>query len=250
MKPGRPLAGRRVVITRATEQSGGDLAARLRVLGAEPVEVATIAIADPADGGAALRAAVRGAPAWIVVTSANGAQRVLDALDDAHAARFAVVGPMTASVLERAGVTPALIPPRFVAESLVDAFPSGRGRVVVAQASAARDVVATGIREKGWDVIAVEAYSTVPVRPAADRIAAAKTAHAILFTSASTVRSFVDAAGADAVPPVVVCIGPVTAEAATSAGLRVAAVPDEHTVPAMLVALTEVLAEGSRSPGP
>ncbi len=249
MKPGRPLAGRRVVITRATEQSG-DLAARLRVLGAEPVEVATIAIADPADGGAALRAAVRGAPDWIVVTSANGAQRVLDALDDPHSARFAVVGPMTASVLERAGVTPALIPPRFVAESLVDAFPPGPGRVVVAQASAARDVVATGIREKGWDVIAVEAYSTVPVRPAADRIAAAKTADAILFTSASTVRSFVDAAGVDAVPRVVVCIGPVTAEAATSAGLRVAAVPDEHTVPAMLVVLTEALAEGSRSPGP
>jgi uroporphyrinogen-III synthase len=64
------------------------------------------------------------------------------------------------------------------------------------------------------------------------------------------VRSFVDAAGVDAVPRVVVCIGPVTAEAATSAGLRVAAVPNEHTVPAMLVALAEALAEGSRSPGP
>ncbi len=165
MKPGRPLAGRRVVITRATDQTG-DLAARLRVLGAEPVEVATIAIADPADGGAGLRAAVRSAPDWIVVTSANGARRVLDALEDAEPPRFAVVGPMTASVLERAGVTPALIPPRFVAESLVDAFPAGPGRVVVAQASSARDVVASGIRDKGWEVIAVEAYATVPVSPA------------------------------------------------------------------------------------
>jgi uroporphyrinogen-III synthase len=243
------LAGRRVVITRATDQSG-DLAARLRVLGAEPVEVATIAIADPADGGAGLRAAVRSAPDWIVVTSANGARRVLDALEDAEPPRFAVVGPMTASVLERAGVTPALIPPRFVAESLVDAFPAGAGRVVVAQASSARDVVASGIRDKGWEVIAVEAYATAPVRPAPDRIAAAKSADAILFTSASTVRSFVDAAGVEAVPPVVVCIGPVTAEAAMSAGLRVAAVPDEHTVPAMLVALAEALTEGSRSPEP
>ena len=249
MKPGRPLAGRRVVITRASDQSG-DLAARLRVLGAEPVEVATIAIAEPADGGAALRAAVRSAPDWIVVTSANGARRVLAVLDDVRSVRFAVVGPMTASVLERAGVTPALSPPRFVAESLVDAFPPGPGRVVVAQASAARDVVAEGLRAKGWEVIAVEAYSTVPVTPAPDQIAAAKSADAILFTSASTVRSFVDAAGVDAVPLVVVCIGPITAGAAISAGLQVAAVPEEHTVPAMLVALTDALAQGSRTGGP
>ncbi|RPI05783.1 MAG: uroporphyrinogen-III synthase, partial [Actinobacteria bacterium] len=158
--------------------------------------------------------------------------------------------PMTASVLERAGVTPALIPPRFVAESLVDAFPRGPGRVVVAQASAARDVVAEGLRAKGWEVIAVEAYSTVAVAPAPDQIAAAKSADAILFTSASTVRSFVDAAGVDAVPPVVVCIGPVTAGAAMSAGLQVAAVPEEHTVPAMLVALTDALGQGSRTVGP
>jgi uroporphyrinogen-III synthase len=247
------LAGRRVVITRATDQSG-DLAARLRVLGAEPVEVATIAIADPADGGVALRAAVQSAPDWIVVTSANGARRVLAMLDDVDSVRFAVVGPMTASVLERAGVTPALIPPRFGAESRVEAFPSGPGRVVVAQASAARDVVATGLRGKGWEVVVVEAYSTVPVAPEPDRIAAAKAADAILFTSASTVRSFVDAAGVDAVPPVVVCIGPITAEAATASGLRVAAVPHEHTVPAMLVALTnaltEPLTEGSRTSEP
>lgn len=240
MKPGRPLAGRRVVITRATEQSG-DLAARLRVLGAEPVEVPTIAIADPADGGDALRAALQCAPDWIVVTSANGAQRVLDVLDDASSTRFAVVGPMTAAVLERAGVTPALVPPRFVAESLVEAFPSGPGHVVVAQAAAARDVVTSGLRDKGWEVTAVETYSTVPVAPEPDRIAAAKGADAILFTSASTVRAFVDAAGVAAVPPVVVCIGPITAQAATSAGLWVAAVPDEHTIPGMLEVLTEVL---------
>jgi uroporphyrinogen-III synthase len=57
---------------------------------------------------------------------------------------------------------------------------------------------------------------------------------------------------------VVVCIGPITAAAATASGLRVAAVPDEHTVPAMLVALTEALtgvlgealAEGSRTAEP
>jgi len=243
LRPARPLAGRRVVVTRASEQAG-DLVERLQVLGAKPIEIPMIAIVDANDGGAALRDAVRAAPDWIVVTSANGAERLLDALraEQQHTtARIAVVGPMTASVLERGGVAPALIPPAFVAESLVDAFPPGPGTVVVAQGDRARSVVADGLRAKGWEVVVVEAYRTLAVAPTPAAIAEAQRSDAILFTSASTVTAYVDAAGSDTVPPIVVCIGPVTAAAAVDAGLRVAAVPDEHTIPAMLAALVEVL---------
>ena len=240
--PKRPLAGRRVVVTRASEQAG-DLVERLIVLGAQPVEVPMITIVDAGDGGAALRDAVRSAPDWIVVTSANGAERVLQALSEEQrtTVRIAVVGPMTASVLERGGVTPALIPTAFVAESLVDAFPPGPGRVVVAQGDRARPVVTDGLRAKGWHVVAVEAYRTVAVSPSTDTIAEARGSDAILFTSASTVTEFVAAAGADAVPPVVVCIGPITAAAAADAGLQVAAVPEEHTIAGLVAALVEVL---------
>ena len=107
MKRVGPLAGRRVVVTRATEQAG-DLVERLQILGAEPIEVPLIAVVDASDGGAALRAALDPPPEWIVVTSANGAARVLDAMPDPNRAssRFAVVGPMTASVLERAVCSP------------------------------------------------------------------------------------------------------------------------------------------------
>ncbi len=240
MKPLGPLGGRRIVVTRASEQAG-DLVERLQILGATPLEVPLIAILDAEDGGAALRDAVRSDPDWIVVTSANGAQRVLDALLEPTAASVAVVGPMTASVLERAGVMPALIPPEFVAESLVDAFPRGPGVAVVAQAAGARDVVTEGLRAKGWDVRAVEAYRTVPVRPSADALDEARRADAILFTSASTVISYVAAAGAGGVPPIVVCIGPVTAAAAAEAGIAVAATAEEHTIPGLVAALVEVL---------
>ena len=48
------LAGRRIVITRAAEQAG-QLRALLEAEGATVVEVPTIAVADPPDGGAALR---------------------------------------------------------------------------------------------------------------------------------------------------------------------------------------------------
>ena len=242
MKPVRPLAGRRVVVTRATEQVG-DLVERLVVLGAEAVEVPMIEIVDASDGGAALRAAVGSSPDWIVVTSANGARRVLAVLPDTTRAhtRFAVVGPMTASALERAGIVPALIPPRFVAESLVDAFPPGPGVAVVAQAAGARRVVADGLVAKGWDVRVVEAYRTIPVEPTPEALDAARQSDAICFTSASTVSAFVAAAGSHGVPPVVVCIGPITAQAAVDHGLTVAAVPEEHTIPAMVAVLADVL---------
>jgi uroporphyrinogen-III synthase len=117
---------------------------------------------------------------------------------------------MTATVLERGGIKPALIPPRFVAESLVEAFPRGHGVAVVAQAAGARHVVADGIAAKGWDVRVVEAYRTAALAPPAEALEAARNSDAILFTSASTVSSYVSAAGVDGVPPVVV-IGPVTA---------------------------------------
>ena len=77
--------------------------------------------------------------------------------------------------------------------------------------------------------------------PPSEALEAARNSDAILFTSASTVSSFVSAAGVDGVPPVVVCIGPVTAEAAIDLGVTVTAVPDEHTIPAMVAVLVEVL---------
>src|SRR5690606_15613561 len=70
----RPLFGRRIVVTRPRDQAR-ELVDRLRELGAAAIEVPAIEIGDPADGGAALAAAVErlaaGAYAWVVLTSPN-----------------------------------------------------------------------------------------------------------------------------------------------------------------------------------
>ena len=81
------LADRTVVVTRAAEQAS-TLVERLRAGGATVVEVPTIAIADPADGGAALAAAVADLDGydWVVLTSTNGAARYLGALAGRHVA--------------------------------------------------------------------------------------------------------------------------------------------------------------------
>ncbi|MDQ1395543.1 MAG: uroporphyrinogen methyltransferase / synthase, partial [Acidimicrobiaceae bacterium] len=72
----RPLFGRRVVVTRATAHASG-LVQRLHALGAATVEVPTIAIADPDDGGAALAsvAAEIHSYDWVVFTSARTVER-------------------------------------------------------------------------------------------------------------------------------------------------------------------------------
>lgn len=245
MSAARPLAGRTVVVTRASDQAG-PLVALLEAQGASVLEVPTIELAEPADNGAALReaAARSGAFDWVVVTSPNGAERLAASLPAPRPAlRLAVVGPGTAAAASRLGLPPALVPQRFVAEGLLEAFPPGPGRVLVAQAEGARPVLVEGLRARGWQVEAVAAYRTVPAHPSRAVVDAAGAADAITFTSGSTVTGYLAAAGLVAVPAVVVCIGPVTAEVATAAGLQVSRVAAEHTLAGLVAAVVHALAD-------
>ena len=238
---GRVLFGRRVVVTRARAQASS-LVEKLRALGAETIELPTIEIAEPADGGAALRAAAPAAYDWVVLTSVNAVERTFAGLRDARAfgaAQVAAVGPGTAGALAARGVVADLVPESAVAEALVEAFPAGAGRVLLPQAAAARPVLAEGLRAKGWTVDAVEAYRTVPARPGEEALAAAAKADAIAFTSSSTVTSWL-ALGAT-LPPVVACIGPVTAATAAEHGVPVTVVATEHSVEGLVDALVGAL---------
>lgn len=238
----QPLFGRRVVVTR-TRQQASSLSTGLRRLGADPIEVPLIEVADPADGGAALREAAGrlGSYDWVVVTSPNGANRLLAAVVDARAfgsARVAAIGPGTVAALAEGNVRADLVPERFVAESLLDALPDGPGRILLARAEVARDVLPDGLRARGWEVDMVDAYRTVATTVSAEQRAAIATADVITFTSSSTVDRFVAALGADAAPPTVACIGPVTAETARRHGLPVDVEADPHTIQGLLDALT------------
>ena len=253
----RPLFGRRVVVTRRREQASR-LAERLRAAGAEVVLVPTIEIVDPSDGGAALAEAAARVREfdWVVFTSANAVEHLFVHLRDARAlgdAKVAAVGTATAEALGKRGVAADLVPQRAVAEALVAAFPSRAGaatagRVLVPQGSLAGATVAEGLAAKGWSVEVVEAYRTVAATPGTDVLAAAAKADAVAFTSGSTVDSYLDAAGAAAVPPVVACIGAVTAAVARERGLEVTVVAGQATVDGLVEALVEVLAGRSLQP--
>ncbi|MGH9211339.1 MAG: uroporphyrinogen-III C-methyltransferase [Acidimicrobiales bacterium] len=248
----RPLFGRRIVVTRSREQAS-ELVSKLHALGAETVEVPAIAVREAADGGEALRHAVSEMATydWVVLTSPNGARALLVALRtqglDARVfgeARVAAIGPGTADALAAGNVLVDLVPPEFVAESLVEAFPDpparadGRpGRVLLARAGAARDVLPDGLGARGWDVDVVEAYRTEPV-PVDERHRSAL-AHAdlVTFTSSSTVTRFLEAAGHESMPPIVAAIGPITAATARERGLRVDIEAEVHSIDGLVDAI-------------
>jgi uroporphyrinogen-III synthase len=109
-------------------------------------------------------------------------------------------------------------------------------------------VLVEGLNAAGWVVDVVEAYRTVPVAAGGgsglgDTV---RSADAVCFTSSSTVTGFVSAVGLAAAPPVVVCIGPVTAATATDAGFHVDAVAEVSTVDGLVDALIRVI--GSPTP--
>ncbi len=245
---GRPLFGRTVVVTRARDQAS-TLVTSLSDLGASVLEVPTIAIGPAGDGGAALAAVVErlcagDRPAWLVCTSTNGVAAITSRLRDARdlgGVLVAAVGDATADAFRRFGVEPDLVPPRALAASLVEAFPSGdAGRVLCPLGDRASATLADGLGAKGWDVEVVEAYATTTAVVQTDVVARALAADAICFSSASTVTGWIAAAGPD-VPKIVVSIGPVTSDAALAAGLDVAIEADPHTVPGLVDAVVRAL---------
>ena len=220
-----------MVVTRSGPRAAG-LVTALEAAGATVLELALTEQADPADGGAALRAAAGdlGARAWVVLTSVNAVERFVAASSDPGAlrgVRVAVVGPASADALRAtAGVEPDLVPAVHSAAGLVDAFPYARRgdnrRVLFPAADRAPATVADGLAAKGWAVERVEAYRTVAL-PSPDPASTARVADAdaIVFLAASSVEAYAAAApsSAAAAPPLVVCIGATTAAAARAAGL-------------------------------
>jgi uroporphyrinogen III methyltransferase/synthase len=233
----RPLHGRTVAVTRARAQASA-LAARLRDLGAAVVEAP------------AIRVQPLGTPVpdvlsydLVCVTSPNGVDLLMDGLHDARelaSVLVAAIGPGTAAALRARGVEPDIVPERAVAEGLVEALHGTPvRRALVARAAEGRDVLPDALRERGADVDVVALYETVPEPLSDGTLAAAKAADYVLFTSASSVRFFTDAAGADALTagPRLASIGPATSAALRELGAAPDLEADPHTPDGLVDAL-------------
>jgi uroporphyrinogen-III synthase len=243
----RPLRGKRVLITRAGEQSES-FARALRARGAQPIVAPTIAIRSLWDLSAADDAMDNlSAFSWIVFTSQNGVDVFVPRLRQRHAVlhpvNVAAIGPQTACRLRDHGMSVALTAEQHVSEALarelVARIAPGE-RILLVRALEGREILATMLEDAGAQVTTVAVYQTVTANDPAFA-GKVRAVDSITFTSASTVRGFSTLLHDEDVELLrgkcIACIGPVTAEAARRCGLHVDVVASHYTTSGLLDAL-------------
>lgn len=252
-----PLAGRRVLVTRAAHQAS-KLSDGLRALGAEPVEVPVLEIRPPISFDP-LDAALRQLDSydWLILTSANAARALAEraaalriALAQPARLKVAAIGEATAEAARKAGLQVALVPEAYVAESLVEgllARAAGQ-RILLARAAVARDVIPDALREAGAEVDVVDAYRNVLPEAAPEQLrrAIADGLDAATFTSSSSATHLAEAARKagiewpfEGVPAV--SIGPITSQTLRDLGWPPAAEASPSDIPGLVAAIERML---------
>lgn len=251
-EPRQPLAGQRVLTTRARKQAGS-LATLLRQQGARVRTIPCIEVRPPQSYQPLDRAlrALRDYE-WLILTSVNGvealfsrARRLRIPPAELRRVKIAAIGPATKRALEDRGLAVAVLPQEYVAESVVRSLRGKvRGkRVLVVRAKVARDVIPRELRRSGARVDVVEAYETVVPKDAARRLQAALAAtrkpDVITFTSSSTVRNFMKIVGRkQSLRGIALAsIGPVTSATLRELRLRPAVEAKEYTMEGLVKAI-------------
>lgn len=248
----KPLAGRRIAVTRPREQANR-LSALLEDLGATVIEFPTIEIRPVKrlpDIGTLDRYD------WIVFTSRNAVRFFSEALPklgvtpDYGAVKVAAVGPGTKEAAEAHGIPVTLAADRHLAEGLLDALTDAdpdlsTRRILIPQGNLARDLLPDRLRALGADVSVAVFYETalpdVP-RGETDRLIAAQP-DAVIFTSGSTAKNFVKLVGDGGLRSLArartlfASIGPQTTAAAEACGIPIGLTPKNHDLSSLADAL-------------
>jgi uroporphyrinogen III methyltransferase/synthase len=251
----RPLSGRKVIVTRTSEQAG-EFSTQLIARGATVLECPTIKLVEPFDWSE-LDAAIENLQNfnWLVLTSVNAARYFFDhlyslGLDSRSlgTCRVCTVGPRTAEAVRSYGILPDLVPVEYKAEAVVDEFSrldiSGQ-RILFPKADRAREIIPEGLAQMGAHVTTPVIYRNIlPDRLCPETLLSLekRCIDCITFTSASTALNMAELLGVDLLVNmlkgvVVASIGPITSKACRDLGLKVDIQPEEYTIPALADAI-------------
>jgi uroporphyrinogen III methyltransferase/synthase len=261
----KPLAGKRIVITRARKQ-GETVGRSIEELGGEVIDFPTIEICPP-ESFAEFDAALDKLSLydWVIFTSVNSVEPFLERLklrgetaEALSAHKVGAIGAETAKRLEAARIRASLVPERYQAEGILDAISPEEicgKRVLIPRAAEAREILPATLRKWGAVVDVVVAYRTelprLDVHPLSDLLVERKV-DVITFTSSSTVRNFVRLFGGRKLGEIargstIACIGPITAATVEELGGRADIVADQFTVKDMLRAIVEHFQTSSKA---
>lgn len=241
-----PLHGKRVLITRAEEQSQ-DLFQRLRDLDAVPVCAPLIRFA-PVEESGPLDAALRNLDRfdWLFLTSQNALRFVLERIKvlgvslTQGAIRVAAVAPVTAAAAEKAGLDVTYVAKKHQGTGLAEELgPQLMGRrVFLPRSDHAGRQLPDALRKAGAEVEDVIAYRTLETQSGANNLrdtVRRGAIDAIVFYSPSAVHHFSDLLGSEQAEMqgdqmLFVAIGPVTAAALRESGVvRIVQAADTST---------------------
>jgi uroporphyrinogen III methyltransferase / synthase len=263
----KPLQGRRVVVTRALEQSE-PLVKALREQGATAVVLPMVAFAPP-DDVEALDDVLRGSAHfdWLLLTSQNALRALQErceklGIELAHrmrGVRVGVVGPATAEAARAARLSVEHeASSRYgtaLAEELTEKI-SGK-QILLPRSDKANPELVAKLESLGAQVTEIVAYKTV--RPQGEGSEATEKAvtegvDAVLFFSPSAVGHFQDILGEEQFRTLsrhalFTAIGPVTEKALRTAKVERVVMARDVTVDAVIAALSDHLsAKGQKLP--
>jgi uroporphyrinogen-III synthase len=263
----KTLQGKRVVVTRAWEQSEA-LVKALQEQGAVPLVLPMVAFAPP-DDVSALDELLRGTERydWLFLTSQNALRALQERCEKlgvqlAHRLRgmpVAVVGPATAEVVRGAGLSVGHEAASRYGTALAQEL-AGRitgKRILLPRSDKANPELVEKLKGLGAQVKEIVAYKTV--RPDGEGLAEAEKvvkegADAVLFFSPSAVGHFQDILGEErfhalSKQALFTAIGPVTEKALRKAKVERVVMADDVTVGAVMARLTEYFsAKGQKLP--
>ena len=260
----KPLVGKRVVVTRALEQSQS-LVNALHDAGARPVLLPLVAFA-PADNFAEFDACLKNSARfdWVFFTSQNAlhaVQQRCSALELSLSnifsdVKIAAVGLATAEAVAAVGLTVHFISRIHTGVALAEELSAEtqNKRVFLPRSDRANPDLIEVLNLHGWQVTPVVAYKTVS--PNSDSPEALESlfqgeADAILFFSPSAVQHLRDAFGSQrfrdlSQQSIFVAIGPVTENALKAEGVTRILLAADSTVSAAVATLSEYFAKAGQ----
>lgn len=253
----KPLLGKRVVVTRAVEQSE-PLMNGLRESGAQPLLVPMVSFAPPDDFGPLDDALLHGRQFdWLLLTSSNALRALqercvtleLSIAEVFAGVNIAVVGPGSADAARQVGLDVLYVASLYqgvaLAKELGEQLRSKR--IFLPRSDiASRDMVEVLVNH-GAHVTEVIAYKTeLPSEAEREKLRAKlhEGVEAVLFFSPSAVHHFQSLLGDAefarmANTSTFAAIGPVTKAALQEAGVRRILVAESATVPSLLSGLSQ-----------
>lgn len=236
----------KIVITRAENQSE-EFTQKLEDLGAKVINLPLIKIEPIINEDILNKYKNITFYNWIIFTSTNSVEIFFNLFNNNNIdkkllkkIKFAVVGKKTQKKLNEYGFKVSMIPEKFTAENLLNAFINKNitgNNILIPASSIAKKDLYNGLIKLGNHTDFLQIYNTVEIKYNDDKSDSILNSDYITFTSPSTVQSFYNIFKNKTLNSKIICIGTVTSSKVKELMNLYSIIPEEFTIDGMIKAI-------------